>query len=116
MNPILLRRLEIQDAAVKSLTLAECTNERPCDVDQAPVCKAIRHGSFQVNGVEYKWISTYSYRGWCSLIAVKPVPCDQKAKAIPGFVLCDLRCRSMHGNQASLRSEQALELSVPGRQ
>lgn len=83
---------EIQDAAVKILTLAECTNERPCDVDQAPVCKAIRDGSFKVDGVEYKWISTYSYRGWCSLMAVKPIPCDQKAKGYTGdlyYAICD---------------------------
>ena len=34
---------EIQDAAVKHLTQVKCTNEHPCDVDQAPVCKAIKY-------------------------------------------------------------------------
>jgi len=32
---------EIQDLAVKRLTLARCTGKHPCDVDEAPVCRAI---------------------------------------------------------------------------
>jgi hypothetical protein len=32
----------IQDAAAKRRTQIECTNAHPCDVDQAPVCKAIK--------------------------------------------------------------------------
>ena len=83
---------EIQDIAVKRLTLAECTNEHPCDVDQAPVCKAIQYGQYAVDGVKYKWVSTYSYRGWCSIMAVKFIPCDQKAKGYTGdlyYAICD---------------------------
>ncbi len=83
---------EIQDTAVKRLTLAECTNEHPCDVDQAPVCKAIQYGQYTVDNVKYKWVSTYSYRGWCSLLTVKPIPCDQKEKGYTGdlyWAVCD---------------------------
>jgi hypothetical protein len=82
----------IQDTAVKSLTLAECTNEHPCDVDQAPVCKAIKYGQYKVDDVKYQWVSTYSYRGWCSLLTVKPKPCDPKAKGYTGdsyWAVCD---------------------------
>ena len=83
---------EIQDTAVKRLTLAECTNEHPCEVDQAPVCKAIRYGQYKVDDVKYKWVSTYSYRGWCSLLSLKLTACDQKAKGYTGdlyWAICD---------------------------
>jgi hypothetical protein len=82
---------EIQDAAVKRLTQAKCTNKHPCDVDQAPVCKAIKHGKYKVNNVEYDWVSTYSYRGWCSLLP-KLRACDQHATGYTGdlyWAICD---------------------------
>jgi len=66
----------IRDTAVKRLTLAKCTQEHRCDVDQAPVCKAIKYGQYEVDNVKYDWVSTYSYRGWCSLLKVPPVRCD----------------------------------------
>ena len=53
----------IQDPAVKRQTLDKCTNKHPCDIDQAPVCKAIKYGQYKVNKVKYDWVSTYSYRG-----------------------------------------------------
>jgi hypothetical protein len=40
---------EIQDTEVRNLTQAKCTNEHPCDVDQAPVCTAIKTGQYEVN-------------------------------------------------------------------
>ena len=73
---------EIQDAAVKRLTLAECTNKHPCDPDQAPVCRAIRYGLYRVDNVRYGWVSTYSYRGWCDLLKQKLTACDQ---TVPGY-------------------------------
>lgn len=74
---------EIQDPEFKSQTLARCTEGSPCRVDQAPVCTAIREGRYRVDGVEQRWVSTYSYRGWCSLLAQTFVPCDPTE---PGYV------------------------------
>lgn len=82
----------IQDTAVKRLTQAKCTDDHPCTVDQAPVCKVIRDGHYKVDAVEYDWVSTYSYRGWCSLLKVKPKACDQRAKGYTGdlyWAICD---------------------------
>jgi hypothetical protein len=70
---------EIQDTMVKNLTQAKCTNKHPCDVDQAPVCSAIKYGQYKVDNVEYDWVSTYSYRGWCSLLMMNLTACDQSA-------------------------------------
>ncbi|MDR3725839.1 MAG: hypothetical protein P4K86_02230 [Terracidiphilus sp.] len=83
---------EIKDTAVKQLTLAKCTNEHPCDVDQAPVCKAIKFGLYEVDNVKYRWVSTYSYRGWCSLLQVKLKACDQQTRGYTGdlyWAICD---------------------------
>ena len=83
---------EIQDTAVKRLTLAKCTNKHPCDVDQAPVCKAIKYGQYKVDNVKYDWVSTYSYRGWCSLLERELKPCDQHAIGYTGdlyWAVCD---------------------------
>lgn len=83
---------EIQDTAVKGLTLATCTNEHPCDVDQAPVCKAIRDGQYQVDTVKYRWVSTYSYRGWCSLLERGLEACNPQAEGYSGdsyWAICD---------------------------
>ena len=68
---------EIQDTKIKNLTRAKCTNEHPCDVDQAPVCSAIKDGQYEVDGVKYDWVSTYSYRGWCGLLMRNLTACDQ---------------------------------------
>ncbi len=82
----------IQDTAVKRMTEVKCTNVHPCDTDQAPVCKAIKYGQYEVNSVKYAWVSTYSYRGWCSLLKLKPKPCDQSAAGYIGdlnWAICD---------------------------
>jgi hypothetical protein len=82
----------IQDEEVKRQTLATCTTEHPCTLDQAPVCKAIRFGKYEVDHVKYKWVSTYSYRGWCSILAQKPKACDIDAKGYRGdfyWAICD---------------------------
>jgi len=82
----------IQDTAVKRQTQAKCTNKYPCDIDQAPVCKAIKNGKYKVNKVKYDWVSTYSYRGWCSLLNLKLIPCDQNAIGYTGdlyWAVCD---------------------------
>jgi hypothetical protein len=82
---------EIQDGRVKHLTQAKCTNERPCGVDQAPVCKAIKYGRYKVDGIRYDWVSTYSYRGWCSLLP-RVTACDVSAKGYTGdlnWAICD---------------------------
>ena len=83
---------EIQDTAVKRLTQANCTKQHPCDVDDAPVCKAIKTGQYRVDDVRYDWVSTYSYRGWCSLLQTNLVPCDQRAPGYAGdtyWAICD---------------------------
>jgi hypothetical protein len=44
---------EIQNIRVKRLTEARCTNRHPCDVDEAPVCAAIKDGRHEVEGINY---------------------------------------------------------------
>jgi hypothetical protein len=83
---------DIQDTAVKRLTQAKCTNKHPCDTDQAPVCTAIRNGQYEVDNVTYAWVSTFSYRGWCGLMELKPVACDPQAEGYTGdryWAVCD---------------------------
>jgi hypothetical protein len=83
---------EIQDTVVKNLTQTECTEKHPCDVDQAPVCNAIKYGQYRVDNATYNWVSTYSYRGWCSLLMQKPKACDQNATDYIGdryWAVCD---------------------------
>lgn len=83
---------EIQDVAIKRLTQIRCTNAHPCVVDQAPVCAAIKSGQYQVDNTNYKWVSTYSYRGWCSLLQQKLVACDPTAPGYSGdfdWAICD---------------------------
>ena len=82
----------IQDLALKHMTLVKCTTEHPCSVDQAPVCGAIKNGEYTVDGVPYRWVSTFSYRGWCSLMKVTPVACDPGADGYAGnseWAVCD---------------------------
>ena len=83
---------EIRDTAVKRLTDVKCTDDQPCDVDQAPVCKAIKTGEYQVDNVRYDWVSTYSYRGWCGLLDQNLTACDQRAPGYSGdsnWAICD---------------------------
>ena len=83
---------EIPDPAIKHQTLTRCTAEHPCDVDQAPVCGAIKNGQYTVDEVKYRWVSTFSYRGWCSLSQVKMKACDPTADGYAGdkyWAVCD---------------------------
>jgi len=83
---------EIQDTVAKNLTQTKCTSKHPCDVDQAPVCNAIKYGQYRVGNATYNWVSTYSYRGWCSLLMQKPKACDQSATGYIGeryWAVCD---------------------------
>jgi hypothetical protein len=83
---------EIQDTMAKNLTQTKCTSKHPCDVDQAPVCNAIKYGQYRVGNATYNWVSTYSYRGWCSLLMQKPKACDQNATGYIGemyWAVCD---------------------------
>ena len=91
-EPHIVETASIQDTAVKRLTLSKCTNKHPCDADQAPVCKAIKYGHYKVNKVKYDWVSTFSYRGWCGLLQVKPIACDPRAAGYTGdryWTVCD---------------------------
>ncbi len=84
---------EIQDTEVKRQTEVKCTNAHPCDVDQAPVCEAIKDGRYEVNNVKYDWVSTYSYRGWCTLLKQTLVACDPTAPGYTGdeyWAICDV--------------------------
>lgn len=83
---------EIQDTVVKNLTQATCTNKHPCDVDQAPICNAIKYGQYEVDGAKYDWVSTYSYRGWCHILMKNLTACDQNATGYTGdkyWAICD---------------------------
>lgn len=82
----------IQDLATREQTRATCTADHPCAPDEAPVCGAIRDGTYEVDDVSFDWVSTYSYRGWCSLLQPEPVPCDQGTKGYAGdryWAVCD---------------------------
>lgn len=83
---------EIRNVEVKRLTDIKCTRAHPCDVDEAPICQAIKDGYVE-NDVTYQWVSTYSYRGWCDLIAVKPIACDPILPNYSGdtsYAICDV--------------------------
>lgn len=82
----------IQDPLVKHLTDAKCTTAHPCDVDEAPVCHAIKSGQYKVDNTRYRWVSTYSYRGWCRLIQADLKACDPGAPGYSGdryWAVCD---------------------------
>lgn len=82
----------IQDVEVKRMTLVRCTTQHPCNVDEAPVCKAIQTGQYEVDSIKYDWISTFSYRGWCTLMKTPPVACDPTADGYTGdlnWAICD---------------------------
>ncbi len=84
---------DIQDPLVKRLTRAKCTYDHPCEVDQAPICKAIQYGQYKVDDVKYDWVSTYSYRGWCGLLQGNLKACDPGAQDYIGdssWALCDV--------------------------
>lgn len=81
---------EIQDIRIKRMTEARCTNRHPCDMDEAPVCAAIKDGRYEVEGFNYPWVSTFSYRGWCGLY--EPKACDPAADGYAGdlsWAICD---------------------------
>jgi hypothetical protein len=68
-----------------------------------------------VNKVKYDWVSTYSYRGWCSLLNLKPKACDQNAIGYTGdlyWAVCDLRYARLvpllpgRGNPCSMGSPE----------
>lgn len=83
---------EIQDADARAATLAKCTRDHPCQVDEAPVCQTIRDGTYTVDGARYQWVSTYSYRGWCSLVAEDLKACDPSRPGYQGdrhWAICD---------------------------
>jgi hypothetical protein len=91
-EPHIVETASIQDTAVKHLTQAQCTTRYPCDADQAPVCKAIAYGQYEVDNVAYDWVSTFSYRGWCSLLQGRPKACDPSAADYTGdlyWAVCD---------------------------
>lgn len=84
---------EIQDAAVKRQTEVKCTEMHPCDVDHAPICEAIKTGQYKVADVNYRWVSTYSYRGWCTLLKQSLLACDPTAPDYVGdssWAICDV--------------------------
>lgn len=91
-EPHVVETSNIQDTAMKRLTLAQCTTRHPCGTDEAPVCQAIKDGQYEVDNATYAWVSTFSYRGWCDLLQVKPVACDQTAPGYTGnlyWAVCD---------------------------
>jgi hypothetical protein len=82
----------IQDPLIKHLTDAKCTTAHPCDVDEAPACHAIKSGQYTVDNTRYRWVSTYSYRGWCSLLQANLQSCDPGTAGYSGdryWAVCD---------------------------
>jgi hypothetical protein len=90
-EPHIVATTEIQDVSVKRRTQIKCTDEHPCDVDEAPVCNAIGSGDYEVDNLKYDWVSTFSYRGWCTLLNLVKA-CDQTAPGYAGdsyWAVCD---------------------------
>jgi hypothetical protein len=88
----IVQTTSIQDPLVKHLTDAKCTTAHPCKVDEAPVCQAIKSGQYTVDNTKYRWVSTYSYRGWCSLLQANLQSCDPGAPNYSGdryWAVCD---------------------------
>lgn len=82
----------IRDPLAKHLTDAKCTKAHPCNVDEAPVCQIIKSGQYTVSDTSYRWVSTYSYRGWCRLIQANLRACDPGAPDYTGdryWAVCD---------------------------
>ncbi len=83
---------EIQDQAVRVATRANCTQQKPCALDEAPICQSIQAGQYEVKHQKYKWVSTYSYRGWCGILAQGVVGCDISQTGYSGdreWAICD---------------------------
>lgn len=90
-EPHIVETTAIQDTAVKRRTRAKCTYGHPCNVNEAPVCKVIEYGQYKVDNVKYDWVSTFSYRGWCSLLKLVRA-CDQNEIGYTGdlyWAVCD---------------------------
>jgi hypothetical protein len=79
-EPHIVSTADIKDQAfgglpIKKMTQRLCTVDHPCNVDEAPVCMAIKR-LLQNQRRAYNWVSTYSYRGWCE--NWEPVACGNK--------------------------------------
>jgi hypothetical protein len=55
-------------------TRETCTTVHPCGLDEAPVCQEIK------NLLPGKWVSTFSYRGWCK--NWKALACEDKNEGL----------------------------------
>jgi hypothetical protein len=64
----------IKNEVLKARTRTACTSDRPCAVDEAPICRVIQDGDYVIGHEKYEWVSTYSYRGWCE--NWDPARCD----------------------------------------
>jgi hypothetical protein len=73
-EPHLVQTAKIQDSKVQEETRKRCTIATPCGVDEAPICRVIRNGTYTVRQVTYPGVSTFSYRGWCQTF--RPVKCE----------------------------------------
>lgn len=89
-EPHIVMTDEIHDPVLRRMTQARCNSKHHCEVDEAPVCKVIRDGQYEVNGVKSKWVSTYSYRGWCGLYRAKACNLDDEGyRGDRVWAICD---------------------------
>jgi hypothetical protein len=79
-EPHVVQTDKIQDIPAREATRKRCTTATPCGVDEAPICRVIRQGTYTVDRVTFPAVSTFSYRGWCQTF--RPVKC-QGAQAGP---------------------------------
>ncbi|MFN9623670.1 MAG: hypothetical protein ACK587_12705 [Cyanobacteriota bacterium] len=72
-EPHVVQTDKIQDTKAREATRKRCTTATPCSVDEAPICRVIRAGTYTVDQVTFPAVSTFSYRGWCQTF--RPVKC-----------------------------------------
>ena len=59
---------EILNATLQAETKARCTVASPCELNAAPVCRAVREGGvFGGRAAAPGMVSTFSWAGWCEV-------------------------------------------------
>jgi hypothetical protein len=74
-EPYIVVTADIQDEDVKDKTRTQCTLNSPALWMRRLFVLQSKNGTFTVDNKRYKWVSTFSYRGWCE--HWNPKACDK---------------------------------------